>query len=106
MPDKDDVFLVVRISLLAQGNNILIISVSARGLQAKLVTLENWCACNFILINMIKTIIPIFGKVAQPLPVFMLGARTLEIKMEEKYDGVTFSTDTRNILAAHYKAKA
>ncbi|KAJ7865514.1 hypothetical protein B0H13DRAFT_2352941 [Mycena leptocephala] len=36
----------------------------------------------------------------------MLGANTLEISMEAKYIGVTFRTDTWNILAAHYQAKA
>ena len=107
MPDKDDVFLAtVRISLLAQADDLLLFSISARGLQAKLLTLESWCARNFLLINMIKTIILIFGKVSQPLPVFMLGANTPEIKMEEKYVGVTFRTDSRNIVAAHYQAKA
>jgi uncharacterized membrane protein YoaK (UPF0700 family) len=79
MPDEDDMFLAaIRISLLVQTGNIILLSISACGLQAKLVTLENWCACNFILISMIKTIILIFGKVAQPLPVFMLGAKTLD----------------------------
>ncbi|KAJ6497212.1 hypothetical protein C8R47DRAFT_972415 [Mycena vitilis] len=107
MPDKDDVFLAsVRVSLLAQADDLLIFSISSRGLQAKLVTLEQWCSRNFILINMVKTIILIFGKVAVPLPVFMLGKTTLKIKLEEKYVGVTFRTDTPNILAAHYKAKA
>jgi hypothetical protein len=107
MPDKDDVFLAaIRISLLAQADDLLLFSISARGLQTKLVTLEDWCARNFILINLVKTIILIFGKVPQPLPVFMLRANTLQINMEEKYVGVTFRTDTRNILAAHYQAKA
>jgi hypothetical protein len=68
MPDRNDVFLAaVRISLLAQADDILLFSLSARGLQAKLNTLERWCSRNFILINMIKTIIPINGKVPLPL---------------------------------------
>jgi hypothetical protein len=42
MPDRDDVFLAaIRISLLAQADDILLFSISARGPQAKLVTLEN-----------------------------------------------------------------
>jgi hypothetical protein len=107
MPDKDDIFLAaVRISMLAQADDMLLFSISPRGLQSKLTTLKNWCARNFILINLVKTIILIFGKTALPLPVFMLGATTLEIKLEEKYVGVTFRTDMRNILAAHYIAKA
>ena len=110
MPDKDNIFLAaVRISLLAQADDLLLVSLSARGLQGKLYTLEKWCARNFILINLIKTIILIFryGKSPLPLlPVFMLGKTVLKIKAEEKYVGVTFRTDTKNMLAAHYKAKA
>jgi hypothetical protein len=102
MPDRDDVFLAgIRISLLAQADDILLFSISTRGLQAKLVTLKNWCARNFILINMVKTIILIFGKIPQPISEFTLGSTTLE-----KYVGVTFRTDAQNILEAHYKAKA
>ncbi|KAJ6587935.1 hypothetical protein B0H19DRAFT_924354 [Mycena capillaripes] len=84
MPDKDDVFLAtVRISILAQADDILFFSISARGLQSS-------CARNFILVHLVKTIILIFEKIALPLPVFMLGAMTLEIILEEKYVGVTF----------------
>jgi hypothetical protein len=39
MPDKDDIFLAaVRISLLAQADDMLLVSLSARGLQGKLNT--------------------------------------------------------------------
>jgi hypothetical protein len=94
MPDKDNVFLAaVRISLLAQADELLLFSISARGVQAKLDTLEQWCAWN---LNMIKTIMLIIGKIALPLPVFMLGATTFKIKLEEKYVGVTFRADTRS----------
>ncbi|KAJ6501046.1 hypothetical protein C8R47DRAFT_970532 [Mycena vitilis] len=103
----DDVFLAaVRISMLAQADDILLFSLSPRGLQRKLDTLEQWAARNFILINLIKTIILVFGKCAVPVPVFKLGSTVLKIKPDEKYVGVTFRTDTQNILAAHYKAKA
>lgn len=51
MPDMDDVFLAaVRISLLAQADDMLLVSLSAQGLRMKLSTLEKWCARNFILI--------------------------------------------------------
>ena len=110
MPDKDVIFLAaVRISLLAQADDLLLVALSPRGQQGKLHTLEQWCARNFILINLIKTIILIFryGKSPLPLlPVFVLGKTQLKIKSEEKYVGVTFRTDTKNMLAAHYKAKA
>lgn len=73
MPDMDDVFLAgVRISLLAQADDLLIVSLSPRGLRMKLSTLETWCAKNFILVNLIKTIILIFGSARLPLPLFNL----------------------------------
>lgn len=36
----------------------------------------------------------------------MLGTTQLKIKIQEEYVGVTFRTDTQNMFAAHYKAKA
>ncbi|KAJ7066872.1 hypothetical protein B0H15DRAFT_971598 [Mycena belliarum] len=100
MPDFEDVFLAgIRVSLLAQADDLLIISLS-------LTTLELWCASNFIMVNLIKTIILIFGRLVLPLPTFHLGNTALAIKTEEKYVGVNFRTDTKNILADHYKAKA
>ncbi|KAJ7831570.1 hypothetical protein B0H13DRAFT_2431497 [Mycena leptocephala] len=49
MLDKDDIFLAaVRISLLAQADNILLLFILPSGLQVKLDTLEKWCARNFI----------------------------------------------------------
>ncbi|KAJ7315542.1 hypothetical protein DFH08DRAFT_636406, partial [Mycena albidolilacea] len=111
LPDMDDVFpAAVGISLLAQVDDTLLVSLSARGLGSKLCTLEEWCARNFILTNLIKTVILIFkyGRtpLPQPPPVFKLGQTDLNIEIEEKYVGVTFRTDMQNMLVAHYKAKA
>jgi hypothetical protein len=62
LPDFEDVFLAgIRISLLAQADDLLIFSLSVRGLQVKLARLEQWCSQNFILVNLVKTIILIFG---------------------------------------------
>ena len=88
MPDMDDVFLAaVRISLLAQADDMLLVSLSARGLRTKLLTLEKWCACNFILINLIKTIVLIFEfgrtQLLRSHLVFMLGNTQLRIEIQE-----------------------
>ncbi|KAJ7262647.1 hypothetical protein B0H12DRAFT_1269863 [Mycena haematopus] len=91
---------------MAQADDVLLISLSARGLRAKLKTLQEWCAINLILINMLKTVILIFGTTSTPPPVFMLGATMLKIVTEEKYVGVNFHTDTQNMFEDHYKAKA
>ncbi|KAJ7223560.1 hypothetical protein GGX14DRAFT_532178 [Mycena pura] len=73
-------------------DDLLIVSLSARGLHVKLATLRTWCSNNFILVNLVRTIILIYGKIL--------------IKTEEKYVGVILRTDTQNMLADHYKAKA
>jgi hypothetical protein len=71
MANMDDVILTaVGISLLAQADDILLLSLSACALQLKFVSLQKWCARNFIFINLIKTIILILGKVRLPHPVF------------------------------------
>jgi hypothetical protein len=107
LPDFEDVFLAgIRISILAQADDLILASLSARGLRIKLSSLEIWCNKNFILINMIKTIILIFGRMILPLPLFHLGTNQLKIKTEEKYVGVNFRTDTQNIFSDHYQAKA
>jgi hypothetical protein len=86
MPHFEDVFLAgIRISLLAQADDLLIVSLSIRGLQVKLSTLEQWCARNFILVNLVKTIILIFGTtVFLPLPLFHLGTTRLTVNPDEK----------------------
>lgn len=61
VPDSDDPILCkVRIAIMAQADDILLISLSAAGLQRKLNSLSVWCSKNFIVINMIKTVIMIF----------------------------------------------
>jgi hypothetical protein len=107
MPDDvDDVILTgVRMTIPAQADDILLISTSAEGLQRRLNTLDTWCSRNFIVVNMIKTIIMIFGRAPTDL-LFKLGENILAITVEEKYVGMNFRTDTRNMFADHYKAKA
>jgi hypothetical protein len=74
-------------------------------LQRRLNALKTWCSRNFIVINMIKTIVMIYGRAPENLE-FKQGATTLAIKFQEKYAGMHFRTDTRNMFEDHYKAKA
>jgi hypothetical protein len=104
--DPDDLILSgVKIALLAQADDILLISLSPEGLQRRLNALNAWCAKNFIRVNMIKTIILIFGRAPANVQ-FNLGANILNIKVQEKYVGMNFRTDTRNMFEDHYKMKA
>jgi hypothetical protein len=92
LEDMDDPILSgIRIAILAQADNILLISLSARGLQRRLNTLNTWCSRNFIAVNMIKTIIMIFAPTPSNL-VFNLGETTLTVKTRENYVGMHFRT--------------
>jgi hypothetical protein len=75
LPDLDDMVMEnVRMAMMAEADDVLLISLSAQRLHAKLKTLQEWCAINFIPINILKTIILIFGgTIPTPLPVFTLG---------------------------------
>ncbi|KAF5374013.1 hypothetical protein D9615_009920 [Tricholomella constricta] len=106
-PDIDDVLLAdIPISLMAHADDILIISRTANGLARKLMILEKWCSRNFIVINLIKTVILLFGNIRPPNPVFHLGGTQLSIKATEKYVEISLSTDTNNPLEGHYTSKA
>jgi hypothetical protein len=106
LEDIDDSILSgIRIAILAQDDNILLISLSAVGFQRRPNALSTWCSLNFIVVNMIKTIIMIFSPAPANLA-FKLGETTLAVKIQEKYVGMNFRTDTRNMFEDHYKAKA
>jgi hypothetical protein len=48
-PDTDDLLVSgVRITIMAQADDIFLVSLSARGLQRKLNALGAWCSKNFI----------------------------------------------------------
>jgi hypothetical protein len=49
MPDdpNDVIFSDIRIAILAQADDIILISLSAKGLQRKLDTRKQWCSLNF-----------------------------------------------------------
>jgi ribonuclease HI/exonuclease III len=80
LPDPDDAILSeVRIAIMAQADDILLISLSASGLQRKLNALYVWCSKIFIIVNLIKTVILLFGPIPRPLPEFRLGSNILSI---------------------------
>ncbi|KAJ7267675.1 hypothetical protein B0H12DRAFT_1209080 [Mycena haematopus] len=79
-PDFDDVFLA--------ADDLLLLA-----------SLEHW-------VNMVKTVILIFGPTLFPTPAFRLGTTQLKIETTEKYVGVNIRTDLRNMFADHYDAKS
>lgn len=96
------------IAILAHADDMLLMSHSPEGLQAKLDALEHWARVNFILINRVKTVIMAFGVPANtPLPIFFFASVALEYSVKEKYVGVVFSSTPRqNLLKQHYILKA
>jgi hypothetical protein len=57
-PDPDDAILSeIRIAIMAQADDILLISLSAAGPQRNLNALAVWCSKNFIVINLVKRVI-------------------------------------------------
>jgi hypothetical protein len=98
--DLDDpIVSAVGVAIMAQADDILLVSLLAAGLQRKLNELAVWCSRNFIVINLIRTIILIFGPVPR-------GANVLNVTKHEKYVGVYFRSDKPNIFEDHYKEKA
>ncbi|PBK79388.1 hypothetical protein ARMGADRAFT_1056323 [Armillaria gallica] len=104
---KDDVVLAGRkLSILAQADDILLLSHLPPGFQLKLDAMASWGGVNFILVNRIKTVAMVYGApVPSPLPSFAVGSNILGVSEKEKYVGVVFSTDTRSMFENHYKAK-
>ncbi|KAJ7573514.1 hypothetical protein C8J56DRAFT_708540, partial [Mycena floridula] len=106
-PDLDDLkFGAIVIAIMAQADDLLLASLSDRGMQRKLDTLTRWCAINFIDINLVKSVILILGRLVFPYPRLVLAGSTLEVKSEEIYVGVTIRTGLVNPFEKHYKVKA
>ncbi len=104
---KDDVVLARRkLSILAQADDILLLSHSPGGFQLKLNAMSSWGGLNFILVNKIKTVAMVYGSLLPSLlPRFTVGSAVLTVSEKEKYVGVVFSTDTRMMFEKHYTAK-
>lgn len=106
-PDIDDVMLgEVCIAILMHADDILLLSLSARGLQARMNAVYYWCSTNFLVINAIKSSCAIFNQLPAVLPVFTFGGAPVRISDRFTYVGITFQTTHRNIFAAHYEGKA
>jgi hypothetical protein len=83
LEDMDDSILSgIRIAILAQDDDILLISLSAAGLQRRLNAFTTRCTLNFIVVNMIKTVIIIFDPAPANL-VFKPGETTRAVKIQE-----------------------
>ncbi len=108
LPDMDDVVLGgLAMDMLAQADDILLLSLSARGLQQKLDALSAWCSTHFIVVSRLKTVVIVYG--LSPLaviPEFTVGTVAIALSTSEKYVGVTFQAQNAAPFSEHYKGRA
>lgn len=98
----------IAMDLLAQADDILLMSYSAAGLQSKLHVLQKWCSDSFIQINKVKTVVMMFNaRKNAAIPTFRVGTDTLELSECEKYVGVEFdSARGKPMFESHRRTKA
>ncbi|EIW57066.1 uncharacterized protein TRAVEDRAFT_77127, partial [Trametes versicolor FP-101664 SS1] len=103
----DDVFLGdTWIPYLAQADDILLLSRSPEGLQAKLDALARWCLRNGLAVNVSKSLIMAFGPLPTRCPRFRLNDGFLRFVQSTTYVGVIINSTKRNIFADHRAAQA
>ncbi len=107
-PDMDDVVLGgLAMDMLAQADDILLLSLSARGLQRKLDALSVWCSTHFIVVNRLKTVVMVYGlSPSAVIPEFTVGAVAITLSTSEKYVGVTFQAQNTAPFSEHYEGRA
>ncbi|GLB40535.1 hypothetical protein LshimejAT787_0804060 [Lyophyllum shimeji] len=106
-PDKDDIQLAGEIiTQLDQADDIILLACTPDGAQRKLDALQLWCRRNFMILNVIKSLIMIFGPLPVILPRFWFGDKELKVSTQETYVGITLRSTARNIFIEHYNKKA
>jgi hypothetical protein len=98
----------VPIGNLEQADDMVLFSLSPAGLQQKLNYTWQYCALNFVLVNIQKTLIMIFGSISKDIAPTMFHLDGLPVKFtdEDTYVGVTFVSHSVNIFAKHYANKS
>lgn len=105
--DPDDLSLFTTIiSHLEHADDVLIASSSAAGLQAHLNSLARWCGKNFLVIDVVKSKVMVFGPLPSQLPVLTLNDNVIDYVESYTYVGVVFQSTHRNIFTGDYALKA
>ncbi|PPQ81254.1 hypothetical protein CVT26_015075 [Gymnopilus dilepis] len=89
-----------------QADDISLFTTCPRGMQARMDTLDKWCAENGMIINAVKSACLIFGPLPRALPVFKFGKEVVRIQESQCYIGFNVGPTDRNIFKRHYEAKA
>lgn len=107
--DEDDVVLGdASVGNLEQADDMVLFSLSPRGLQRKLNYTWHYAAINFLLVNISKTMAMVCGPIPRELSAttFHLNGVPVKFSSEYTYVGVTFTSTATNIFANHYINKA
>ncbi|KAJ7032222.1 hypothetical protein C8F04DRAFT_1211219 [Mycena alexandri] len=105
--DAADIYLNGRpVCQLEQADDEAMFSTKPPSLQTKMDIFYGWSRRKFMFISPPKSKCMIFGPLPATLPVFRIGAETVEIVPKYKYVGMWFTSTHPNIFAAHYAEKA
>ncbi len=105
-PHPDDVYIDgVRIPYMAQADDILFMALSKAGILSKVHALQRWCMRNGVEINLLKTVLLVFGRLPPDVSLPLMGGN-IGLVPAATYVGARFSTTTRHIFAEHREAKA
>ncbi|KAE9382713.1 hypothetical protein BT96DRAFT_845154, partial [Gymnopus androsaceus JB14] len=110
-PTADDIELMgMLISHLEQADDLLLLALSAEGLQRKMDIFYQWCRVNFLIINAIKSGISYHGPAPTIMPVFRFGNSPVALLMEYAYVGMHFHTGNYRVFSSlikpHFVEKA
>ncbi|KAF6752456.1 hypothetical protein DFP72DRAFT_815407 [Ephemerocybe angulata] len=105
--DVNDIVLGnIPVTNLEQADDLIILSTSPTGLQRKLDALARWCATNFLILNVIKSVIMIFGTKPRGLPDFTHYEPHSRLYSTGTYVGIRFQGRYGAIFRKHYDDKA
>ncbi|KAE9385778.1 hypothetical protein BT96DRAFT_1088684 [Gymnopus androsaceus JB14] len=103
-PTADDIELMgMLISHLEQADDLLLLALSAEGLQRKMDIFYQWCRVNFLIINAIKSGISYHGPAPAIMPVFRFGNSPVALLMEYVYVGMHFCTGNYRVFSSLIK---
>ncbi|KAI0685252.1 hypothetical protein C8T65DRAFT_592603, partial [Cerioporus squamosus] len=103
----DDVVLDGQVAnLLLIADDVLAMSMSDDGILEKGARIYLFCALNFLVLCVIKTLALLFGPLPASIPLLTIGTEPVSIVDTATYAGMTFTSTKRDILAEHYAKKA
>ncbi|VDC04317.1 unnamed protein product [Peniophora sp. CBMAI 1063] len=103
LPRSDDPVLGgVLVSLLAHADDLVLVSTSPAGLQARLNAVFRYCRINQLVTHPGKTVLMLFGEIPAVVPQFYMNGVKLAYKDTWTYVGVTFTSTKGNLFYEHY----